>query len=108
MRLTGKDKKIIELLKDFYIYNSYWLACSNIIIYFFFFLKDKCNINGIFSCFRYLDPSLLSCDVQPTYVTVKIKGKYLQIVYPNEVMSDQASAKRSQVTGHLVIVAPKV
>jgi protein TilB len=56
---------------------------------------------------RYLDTSLIDCDVQPGHVKCLIKGKVLQIVLPEEVNPDQSTAKRSQTTGHLVITMPK-
>ncbi|KAB7503096.1 hypothetical protein Anas_10242 [Armadillidium nasatum] len=62
----------------------------------------------IFDKYRYLSGEHLQCDVQPTYVRVLIKGQPLQIVFPTEVKPDSATALRSQVTGHLVIMAPKV
>ncbi|XP_062518388.1 dynein axonemal assembly factor 11-like isoform X2 [Corticium candelabrum] len=56
---------------------------------------------------RYLDTSLVDCDVQPGYIKCIIKGKVLQIVLPDAVNPDQSTAKRSQTTGHLVITMPK-
>lgn len=58
--------------------------------------------------FRYLDTSFLDIDVQPTHVTVKVKGKVFQITLSDEVHVDQSTAKRSQTTGHLVVTMPKV
>lgn len=57
---------------------------------------------------RYLDPSLVSCDVEPWYVRVTVRGKVLQLVLLEEVRPGQATARRSQVTGHLVVTMPKV
>ena len=58
--------------------------------------------------FKYMDTSLLAVDVQPNYVRVTLKGKALQLALNHEVKADSSSAKRSQITGHLVITMPKV
>lgn len=50
----------------------------------------------------------MTCDVQPWYVRVTVKGKPLQLVLMEEVRPGQAVARRSQVTGHLVVTMPKV
>lgn len=57
--------------------------------------------------YKHLDTSLCDVDVQPTYVRVTIKGKVLQLVLQDEVKPDSSTAKRSQITGHLVITMPK-
>jgi protein TilB len=57
---------------------------------------------------RYMDTSLVECDVQPKYVRLKIKGKVLQLVLDEEVSSDRSCAQRSQTSGHLVLTLPKV
>ncbi|XP_064624999.1 dynein axonemal assembly factor 11-like [Lineus longissimus] len=57
--------------------------------------------------YKHLDTSLLDVDVQTTYVKVVIKGKIFQLVLPEEVNPDKSNAKRSQITGHLVITMPK-
>ena len=57
---------------------------------------------------RHLDASLVTCDVEPWYVRVTVKGKVLQLVMMEEVRPGQATAQRSQVTGHLVVTMPKV
>jgi protein TilB len=56
---------------------------------------------------RYMDTSLVECDVQPKYVRLKIKGKVLQLVLDEEVSSDRSCAQRSQTSGHLVLTLPK-
>ncbi|XP_066944365.1 LOW QUALITY PROTEIN: dynein axonemal assembly factor 11-like [Macrobrachium rosenbergii] len=58
--------------------------------------------------YKYLDPSLVTCDVEPWYVRVTVKGKILQLVLLEEVKPGQAVAKRSSVTGHLVVTVPKL
>ncbi|MGH0166027.1 UNVERIFIED_CONTAM: hypothetical protein FKN15_061465 [Acipenser sinensis] len=64
----------------------------------------------ISSCFfcRHLDTSRLDVDVQTTYIRVTVKGKTFQLVLPSEVKPDSSTAKRSQITGHLVVTMPKV
>eukprot|EP00118_Oscarella_pearsei_P010148 m.61113 g.61113 ORF g.61113 m.61113 type:complete len:414 (+) comp34972_c0_seq16:2310-3551(+) len=57
---------------------------------------------------KFLDSSLIDCDVQPTYVKCVMKGKILQLTLPEEISPDQSTAKRSQTTGHLVLTMPKV
>ncbi|XP_054713275.1 dynein axonemal assembly factor 11-like [Uloborus diversus] len=57
--------------------------------------------------YRYLDTSLLEVDVQPNYVRVKVKGKYFQLLLPQEVHPDISTSLRSQTTGHLLITMPK-
>ena len=58
--------------------------------------------------FKHMDSSLLSVDVQPTYVRVTLKNKVLQLALSEEVRCEQSVAKRSQITGHLVITMPKL
>uniref|UniRef100_A0A1B6MIK3 U2A'/phosphoprotein 32 family A C-terminal domain-containing protein n=2 Tax=Graphocephala atropunctata TaxID=36148 RepID=A0A1B6MIK3_9HEMI len=58
--------------------------------------------------YKHLDTALLDVDVQPCYVTVRIKGKVFQIALGEEVVATQSSAQRSQTTGHLVITMPKM
>ena len=55
-----------------------------------------------------MDTSLVDVDVQPYYVRVTLKGKILQLRLHSEVKPDSSSAKRSQVTGHLLVTMPKV
>ena len=59
---------------------------------------------------RYMDTSLISCDVQPTYVRVTLKGKVLQLVFQevDEVHPDQSQAQRCQTTGNLVVKMKRV
>ena len=57
---------------------------------------------------RFLDTSLIDVDVQPNYVRVTVKGKIFQMALNDEVRIDECSSKRSQITGHLLIVMPKL
>ncbi|EDQ90594.1 uncharacterized protein MONBRDRAFT_1116, partial [Monosiga brevicollis MX1] len=61
-----------------------------------------------FPCYRHLDTSQLEVDVQPYHVRVVVKGRVFQLHLPEEVKPDSSSAKRSMVTGHLLISMPKV
>lgn len=47
-------------------------------------------------------------DLQPNLVKITIKGKVFQFVLPEEILTDSSTAKRSQVTGHLLITMPRV
>lgn len=57
---------------------------------------------------RFLDTSLIDVDVQPNYVRVSIKGKIFQMALNDEVCTDESTSKRSQTTGRLLIVMPKL
>ncbi|CRK94023.1 CLUMA_CG007548, isoform A [Clunio marinus] len=58
--------------------------------------------------YKFLDTSLIVVDVQPNYVRVTVKGKFFQMALKDEVRIDEATSKRSQTTGHLLIVTPKL
>jgi protein TilB len=55
-----------------------------------------------------LDTSLIDVDVQPSYVRVTIKGKIFQMALNVEVRTSEATSKRSQITGNLLVVMPKL
>ncbi|XP_074642130.1 dynein axonemal assembly factor 11-like [Tubulanus polymorphus] len=57
--------------------------------------------------YKYLDTSLIDIDVQPKYVRAFVKGKAFQLELPEEVNPDASTAKRSQITGHLLVTMPK-
>ncbi|EFA00650.1 Protein tilB-like Protein [Tribolium castaneum] len=57
--------------------------------------------------YKYLDTNLIEIDLQPIYARILIKGKVFQIVFPEEILTDKSTAKRSQTTGHLVLDLPK-
>ncbi|EGD73085.1 hypothetical protein PTSG_04799 [Salpingoeca rosetta] len=61
-----------------------------------------------FPCYKHLDTSQIELDVEPTYVRITIKGKMFQLVLPEPVHPDKGHAKRSKITGHLVVTMPKV
>lgn len=75
-----------------------------------FFLNDNEEENQYeldLTIYKYLDTSMLDVDVQTDYVRVTIKGKIFQLALTDEVLPDSSSAKRSQITGHLLITMPK-
>ncbi|KAF7260586.1 hypothetical protein EG68_02112 [Paragonimus skrjabini miyazakii] len=57
--------------------------------------------------YRYMDSSLVDCDVQTNYVRVILRGKVLQLALPEDVQPDRSEAKRSQTTGNLTVTMPK-
>lgn len=57
---------------------------------------------------RFLDTSLIEVDVQPNYVRVTVKGKIFQMALKDEIRVDESSSQRSQITGRLLIVMPKL
>ncbi|KAF8570993.1 hypothetical protein P879_02195 [Paragonimus westermani] len=57
--------------------------------------------------YRYMDSSLVDCDIQTNYVRVTLRGKILQLALPEDVQPDRSEAKRSQITGNLVVTMPK-
>jgi protein TilB len=57
---------------------------------------------------KFVDTSLVDVDVQPTYVSVVIKNKTVRLTFPEEVKPDDGIAQRSQITGTLKLVLPKL
>lgn len=57
--------------------------------------------------YKHLDTNLVDVDVQPNYVRVMIKEKIFQLHLPEEVDTTNSTAKRSQITGRLLITMPK-
>ena len=55
----------------------------------------------------YLDTSLIQVDAQPTYVRVVVKGKLFQLPLPEEISPDLGTARRSTLSGNLVLTLPK-
>ncbi|XP_075157394.1 touch insensitive larva B [Haematobia irritans] len=58
--------------------------------------------------YKYLDTSHIKVDVEINYIRVIVKGKIFQIALNEEVKPSQAVVQRSQITGELVIRAPKL
>lgn len=69
--------------------------------------KDKISIETHPNC-RYLETSLIDVDVQPAYVRVTVKNKIFQMALNEEVRTSDATSKRSQTTGYLLITMPKL
>lgn len=57
---------------------------------------------------RFLDTSLIDVDVQPNYVRVIIKKKIFQMALNDEICIEGSTSRRSETTGHLLIVMPKL
>lgn len=55
-----------------------------------------------------MDTSLIDVDVQPNYIRVTIKKKVFQMTLNDEVRIGMTTLQRSMITGHLLIVMPKV
>ncbi|KAK4877021.1 hypothetical protein RN001_009527 [Aquatica leii] len=58
--------------------------------------------------YRYLDTNLISVDLEPDFARITIKGKIFQYVLPEEICVDKSKVQRSQTTGYLLIIMPKV
>lgn len=52
---------------------------------------------------KFMDTSSLVVDVQPLYIRVEVKDKVTQILWPDEMMVDDAKIQRSQTSGDLCI-----
>lgn len=67
-------------------------------------VKVKCQSHSI----RYLETSLIDVDIEPNYVRVTVKEKIFQMALNEEVRISDATSKRSQTTGDLLITMPKL
>jgi protein TilB len=70
--------------------------------------KDKQFIILEIAVPRYLDTSQIDVDLNPTYVRIDIKGKFLQLTFPCEISVNESQAKRSQANGSLQLVMKKL
>lgn len=57
---------------------------------------------------KYMETSLIDVDLHPIYVRIDIKGKITQLRFPCEIIVEQSKVKRSQTTGALQILMPKL
>ena len=57
---------------------------------------------------KFTDTSLIKADVKPTFVRLLIKGRLLQLTFPEEVSPDLSTAERSKASGKLVVTMPRV
>uniref|UniRef100_A0A1I8MFE6 Dynein axonemal assembly factor 11-like CS domain-containing protein n=2 Tax=Musca domestica TaxID=7370 RepID=A0A1I8MFE6_MUSDO len=74
-----------------------------------FKLKDEANEYILeLDVYKYLETSHLKVDVEINYIRVVVKGKIFQIALNEEVKPSAATVRRSQITGQLVITAPKL
>uniref|UniRef100_A0A1A9WCC2 Dynein axonemal assembly factor 11-like CS domain-containing protein n=1 Tax=Glossina brevipalpis TaxID=37001 RepID=A0A1A9WCC2_9MUSC len=58
--------------------------------------------------YKYLDTSYIKVDVDVNYIRVTIKGKIFQIALTEEVKPSEVVIQRSQITGQLMVKAPKL
>ena len=65
--------------------------------------RDPQSITLVVEVSKYLDTSFIDVDVHPTYITVAIKNKILQLNLDEEVSPDDVVCERSRMTGDLVI-----
>ncbi|KAM3128321.1 hypothetical protein pb186bvf_019564 [Paramecium bursaria] len=57
---------------------------------------------------KFLDTQLVDVNVNPKYVSVRIKGKLTQLRLDDEIIVSKSTIQRSEITGELVIKMPKV
>ncbi|GLV39447.1 touch insensitive larva B [Carabus blaptoides fortunei] len=57
--------------------------------------------------YKYLDTELLKVDLNPMYVTINVKGRIFQLVFPEDINVDNSVIQRSSTTGHLLLRMPK-
>lgn len=69
---------------------------------------DPVNYVLDLAVYKYMDTNLVDVDVQPNYVRVMIKDKIFQLHLPTEVDTTNSTAKRSQITGHLLVTMPRL
>lgn len=67
---------------------------------------DRYELN--LKIYKFLDTSLVEVDLQTSYVRVDVKGKIFQMALKEEVKISESTSKRSLITGHLLIVMPKL
>lgn len=56
---------------------------------------------------KYLDTSLLDVNINPKWVSIRIKGKLTQLRLSEEIIVEKSETQRSQVTGILSIKMKK-
>ena len=57
---------------------------------------------------KYLDTSMLDVNLNPHWVSVKIKGKLTQMKLMDEILVEQTVIQRAQITGNLLIKMKKL
>lgn len=57
---------------------------------------------------KYLDTSLLDVNINPHWVSVRVKDKLTQMKLQDEVIVERSSVQRSQVTGELTVRMQKL
>lgn len=51
---------------------------------------------------------MIDADIQPNYVRVTAKQKIFQLALDQEIRTSDSTIQRSQTTGHLLIIMPKL
>lgn len=51
---------------------------------------------------------MIEVDAQPNYIRVIVKGKIFQMALNDEIRVDESTSKRSETTGNLLIIMPKL
>ncbi|KAH8386894.1 hypothetical protein KR093_003311, partial [Drosophila rubida] len=74
----------------------------------FNFQDEPSHYSLLLEVYKHLDTSLIDVDVQPNYVRITVKGKVFQIAYHDEVKPMESQVQRSQITGHLQLMLPKL
>ncbi|KAH8276575.1 hypothetical protein KR044_003222, partial [Drosophila immigrans] len=74
----------------------------------FNFQDEPSHYSLLLEVYKHLDTSLIDVDVQPNYVRVTVKGKVFQLAYHDEVKPVESQVQRSQITGHLQLLLPKL
>jgi len=57
---------------------------------------------------KYLDTSLIDVNINPNWVSVRIKGKLTQMKLQDEIIVEKSSIQRSQITGFMTIKMQKL
>eukprot|EP01017_Pseudomicrothorax_dubius_P016555 TRINITY_DN1877_c0_g3_i8.p1 TRINITY_DN1877_c0_g3~~TRINITY_DN1877_c0_g3_i8.p1 ORF type:complete len:280 (+),score=62.91 TRINITY_DN1877_c0_g3_i8:57-842(+) len=57
---------------------------------------------------KYLNTSLIDVNINPKWVSVRVKGKLTQLRLTEEIAVEKSTTQRSQTTGVLLIKMPKV
>uniref|UniRef100_T1GHC5 Dynein axonemal assembly factor 11-like CS domain-containing protein n=1 Tax=Megaselia scalaris TaxID=36166 RepID=T1GHC5_MEGSC len=74
-----------------------------------FELKDEIDRYELnLHIYKHLDTSLIAVDLEVNYVRVTVKNKIFQLALGQEIKADESSSKRSQITGDLLIIMPKL
>ncbi|XP_065161705.1 protein tilB isoform X2 [Atheta coriaria] len=111
----GKDKDETEAVKEnetkelpIYSKTGKPLNINQAKLSFTFDDSDESKYVLDIAIYKHLDTSYIDVDLQPLYARVTIKGKIFQYALPEEILTDSSTCQRSQITGHLVLIMPKL